>query len=606
MEYKLLPHVNSPDDLKALPQESLLPLADEIRDFLCRSVSRTGGHLASNLGAVELTLAVHRVFDSPRDHIIFDVGHQSYVHKLLTGRRELFGTLRTPGGLSGFTKRSESEHDPFGAGHASTSVSAALGFAEADRLKGSDAFTVAVVGDGAYTGGLVHEALNNCKKKLNLVIILNENEMSISRNTGAFARQMNRLRASKGYYKAKRQIASFLLHIPRVGKKLYNGVSFIKRIVKNAVYGANYFEQLGLTYLGPVDGNDTVKLERILREAKLTGQATLVHVKTKKGMGYAPAEEHPALFHGIPAAGSPAIDNFSEQMGLHLCDMAEEHGNICAITAAMADGTGLIPFRKRFPDRFFDVGIAEGHAVTFAAGLAADGMKPFFAVYSTFLQRAYDNILHDAALQGLDVTLCVDRAALACGDGATHHGIYDVALLNTVPGVAIYAPADFDFLREAMDTVCCSHGVNVIRYPNCGEFVPQGYLRGKNMRYYLPRDCTCAVITYGRIVREVEAARREEDFGVILLEKLSPYAECARGIRSLLPEGVRRLVFVEEGVREGGAGMVLSEFFRDKDPAVLAIDGFAEGEEGRSYYETCGIDASSILRTVREKKGEKF
>ena len=410
--YPYLSRVNTPDDLKTLSQDELTALSAEIRDFLVKRVSINGGHLASNLGVVELTLAIHRVFSTPKDHLIFDVGHQSYVHKLLTGRRDRFETLRRGGGLSGFPKRSESEHDCFGAGHSSTSLSAALGFAESDRLAGSDAYTVCVFGDGAYTGGMIHEALNNCSRKLRLIIIINENEMSISKNIGRFARNLSRLRSSRGYFRTKSATATLLGKIPLLGRPLVNLIRNIKIAFKNMLYGSNYFENLGLYYLGPIDGNDEAAVERLLQEAKTTKQSCIIHVKTKKGKGYAPAETYPDLFHGVSPSKStvPEGNSFSQEMGETLCKMAEENPKICAITAAMADGTGLTGFAEAYPNRFFDVGIAEEHAVTFAAGMAANGYRPVAAIYSTFLQRAYDNILHDVALQRLPVVFAVDSA----------------------------------------------------------------------------------------------------------------------------------------------------------------------------------------------------
>ncbi len=601
MEYDILNRIHTPEDVKSLSREEVYTLAAQIRAFLREKVLVTGGHLASNLGVVELSIALHRVFRSPHDHILFDVGHQSYVHKILTGRADRFDTLRTPGGLSGFTKRSESEHDPFGAGHASTSVSAALGFAEADRLAGSDAYTVAVLGDGAYSGGLVHEALNNCKKKLNLIIILNENEMSISPNTGVYATQISRIRNSEEYYRVKRGVSCLLQKIPLVGGSLFRLTARLKHTIKVLVYGSNYFEDLGLYYLGPVDGNDYDMVERVLTEAKLTGRTTLVHIKTTKGKGYAPAEAEPERWHGVLPPGADIHRNFSACMGEALCALAEQHGDLCAITAAMSDGTGLEPFRKRFPDRFFDVGIAEGHAVTFAAGLAAAGLRPVFAVYSSFLQRAYDNILHDVALQGLPVMLCVDRASLSGGDGPTHHGIYDVALLNTVPGMEIYAPATFDRLRDFLRQGYERALPCAIRYPNDAEFPLTDFLTMDVLRYdFAGKNPDKVVITYGKIVTEALRARDEAEFGIILLEKLAPYGRCADEIRRILPEGCRRVLFLEEGIYAGGAGMLLREQFPEiADFRILAIkDSFADGVAGQTLYESCGISYRTILEEL--------
>ena len=595
MEYKILSKINCPEDVKALPHDEILPLSEEIRAFMCEKVDKQGGHLASNLGVVELTLAIHRVFDCPKDHIIFDVGHQSYVHKILTGRKDGFDTLRTPGGLSGFTKRSESEYDAFGAGHSSTSLSAALGFAEADKLAGRDSYTVAVVGDGAYTGGMIHEALNNCRPKLNLVIILNENEMSISKNIGQFANQIAKIRSSKGYYRAKRRIMNMVTGIPLIGKFLFRRIARVKVNMKNRLYGSNCFEELGLYYLGPIDGNDYDLVERVLAEAKNMHRSTIIHIKTKKGKGYAPAEAEPAKYHGVPPKGSEEKRNFSQEFGDILCDMAREHGDICAITAAMSYGTGLEEFRRSFPKRFFDVGIAEEHAVTFAAGLAADGARPFFAVYSSFLQRAYDNILHDVVLQGLPVVLCVDRASLAPSDGATHHGIYDVAFLNTIPNIEIYTPSSFAKLKEALKSAYDRALPCAVRYPNSSELVlPESFCDEGDFMYDFKNEKPERVlITYGKIAQEALKAKKELDFGIVILEKIRPYSETAKKIKSILPLS-SKLVFLEEGVYAGGAGMMLRDELK-RDMTVLAIkDSFGEGKIGESLYESCGISAKHI------------
>ncbi|MCI8331574.1 MAG: 1-deoxy-D-xylulose-5-phosphate synthase [Clostridiales bacterium] len=602
MEYKFLPTIHDPAALKSLSLEEISALAAEIRSFLCENVTKTGGHLASNLGVVELTIALHRVFDSPADHILFDVGHQSYVHKILTGRLADFATLRQPGGLSGFTKPSESPHDPFGAGHSSTSVSAALGFAKADRLEGSDKHTIAVLGDGAYTGGMVHEALNNCEKDLNLIIVLNENEMSISHNIGTFANQISKIRSSKSYFRTKQRITSAVRHIPLIGHMLFRRIVKAKKIVKNILYGSNCFEELGLYYLGPVDGHDYERLERVLTQAKRMGQATLVHIKTKKGKGYAPAESEPAKYHGIPPQGKSPAANFSAAFGEALVEMAKVHTDICAITAAMSDGTGLNRFRETFPSRFFDVGIAEPHAITFAAGLAANHFKPFVAIYSSFLQRAYDNVLHDAALQRLGLVLCIDRAGLSPADGPTHHGIYDVSLLNTVPEIEIYTPYTFEKLRVCLEQAYANGRLAAIRYPNgpnpaADMFTERGWLRYD----FEGRQPKRIVITYGSIVREALAAKAESDFGIILLEKIKPYEAIAKEIETILPDDCQKIVFLEEGVYNGGAGMILKNTLHTKAPfEIVAIkDQFGEGHLGETLYETCGISKKQILEALK-------
>ena len=445
MDYKILGGINSPEDIKKLNKSEISTLTDEIRHFLVERVEKNGGHLASNLGAVELTLAIHTVFDSPSDHIIFDVGHQSYVHKIITGRREDFETLRKAGGLSGFTLRRESEHDPFGAGHSSTSISAALGFAEADALAGKSCHTVCVIGDGAYTGGMAHEALNNSNPELPLVIILNENGMSISSNKGAFATYLSGVRISGGYRSFKENTKSVLSHLP-FGKALTRFSTLLKNKVKSLLYRPNYFEELGLYYIGPIDGNDYEKVTKALTLAKKTGRSCVVHLKTVKGYGYNPAESYPDEYHSVYTKGDAT--SYHSVMSDELISLAKEDDKILAVTAAMGKGTGLAAFGEQYKDRYFDVGIAEPHALTFSAGLAAGGYKPFTAIYSTFLQRGYDNIIHDIALQNLPVRIIVDRAGLAVSDGATHHGIFDVSYLSGIPGMSIFAPASYKSLKN--------------------------------------------------------------------------------------------------------------------------------------------------------------
>ena len=625
-DYLHLNRINSPDDLKAIPAEELPVLAEEIRRFLVDRVLENGGHLASNLGVVELSLAIHRVFSTPQDHIIFDVGHQAYVHKLITGRREHFETLRQAGGLSGFPKRTESEHDAFGTGHSSTSLSAALGFAEADKLKGSDAYTVCILGDGAYTGGMIHEALNNCRKKLNLIIILNENEMSISKNIGRFAKTLSRLRSSKGYFRTKNATGSIMRKIPLIGKPLFLGLRRIKMGLKAALYGSNYFENLGLYYLGPVNGNDEEAVERLLREAKESRQCCVIHLKTQKGKGYAPAVASPDQYHGVAPANAPSHTgtSFSAEMGAHLTELATKNEKICAITAAMPSGTGLLPFKAQHPTRFFDVGIAEEHAVTFAAGLAANGYRPVVAVYSTFLQRSYDNIIHDVALQNLPVVFCIDRAGLNASDGATHHGIFDVAFLSEIPNLKLYTPITRAALRCAMEDALRDNGPCAIRYPNgyedkaveaafYGGAIPAG-IAIRNNYLHAPSDTSEAldavIITHGRIVKEAMAAcqilkEQGKHIGILLLEQLKPYDEIAKKLSALLPQKACKIVFLEEEIRAGGMGMMLSDalsqydIMQNKSVSVMAIDdNFAVQERSEPILKTVGLDSESIVSTI--------
>lgn len=619
-QYEILNKINSPEDVKALDAEQLLLLTEEIRSFLVETVTKTGGHLASNLGVVELSVALARVFSTPHDHIIFDVGHQSYVHKLLTGRREGFDTLRQRGGLSGFTKRSESEHDCFGAGHSSTSLSAALGFAVADKQAGSDAWSVAVVGDGAFTGGMIHEALNNCRRDLRLILIINENEMSISKNIGRFAESLSRLRSRETYLHTKERTARILGHIPLLGKPLLSALKRVKKGLKNWLYGSNYFENMGLYYLGPVDGNDMAAVEEILRIAKAQTESVVVHLKTKKGKGYGPAEENPDHFHSLSPMGTVGGGGFSAAFGERLCQMARQDTRVCAVTAAMCEGTGLSGFREMFADRFFDVGIAEEHAVTFAAGLAANGMRPFVAVYSTFLQRAYDSLIHDVALQGLPVCLCIDRAGYNEGDGPTHHGIFDVAFLSGIPEMTIYTPVTYAGLGRSLEAARQQSTPVAIRYAKGGEsdlLVSHFYADGEPSEIGVRTDFSCeepidcVIVTHGRIAGEAILAQKqlaEEGVavGILLAEFLKPYDKLAALVAAHLPAGCP-LVTLEEEIRAGGMGMLLLDALDRrgkidgrKTVIVAADDSFGLQTENRPIRQTVGIDAAHIVAAIKQ------
>ena len=614
-KYPILSRINSPEDLKALPESAMVPLCAEIRRFLVENVTRTGGHLASNLGVVELTVAMHRVFDSPSDRFIFDVGHQSYVHKLLTGRREGFSTLRTPGGMSGFTKRSESEHDAFGAGHSSTSVSAALGFSIADRIQGRDSFSIAVLGDGAFTGGMIHEALNNCERDLRMIVILNENEMSIARNIGGFAKSMAHIRAAGGYHSAKKKTQNFLNSLGKVGKPIYTAIRETKQFVKNTLYSSNYFEEMGLFYLGPCDGNDYESVRDLLLAAKEKGESSIIHIKTKKGCGYPPAEREPNKYHGIFPRGTAECVNFSAMAGECLVGLAENDSRICAVTAAMCESTGLSDFREKYPERFFDVGIAEEHALTFSAALAAGGMHPYFAVDSSVVQRGYDNIIHDIALQNLGVTILIDRAGIASGDGPTHHGIYDIEMLSALPSYTLFAPMSFASLGAAIEKCADIDTPSAVRYPNSAELdsVNEAFGQGGTL---LPRavgdeDAHTVIVTYGRITAEALRAMdilRSRGISVraVMLEQLMPYSDVAAQLAPYLCSA-SRIIYLEEAVRTAGVGMMLSDVF-ERDYAdsrvriprdILAIEDTAlYGESGRSYYESAHISARDVINKL--------
>lgn len=522
----VLDKIRKENDIKKLDEEQLKELADEIRQFLIEKISRTGGHLASNLGVVELTMALHLTLNFPEDKLIWDVGHQSYTHKLLTGRKDGFDDLRKYGGMSGFPKRKESPCDAFDTGHSSTSISAGLGYVAARELLGEEHSVVSVIGDGSLTGGMAYEALNNASRlKSNFIIVLNDNNMSISENVGGMSKYLNGLRTAQAYTELKKGVEDTLKRIPGRGDRIVSQIRKTKSGIKQLFVPGMFFEDMDITYLGPVDGHDIRKLVKVLREAKRVDHAVLVHVITKKGKGYAPAEENPAKFHGLgpfdietgepKEAGGP--DSYTQVFSKVLLDIAKRDEKVAAITAAMADGTGLTAFAKRFPQRFFDVGIAEEHAMTFAAGLAAGGMKPVFAVYSSFLQRAYDQALHDVCLQDLPVVIAVDRAGLVGSDGETHQGVFDLSFLTTIPNMTVISPKNrwemADMLRFAMDF---RHPV-AIRYPRGAAY--------EGMRQFR------APIEYGKS----EVIYEEEDIAIIFVGHMAELAESVR--RSLKATG---------------------------------------------------------------------
>jgi 1-deoxy-D-xylulose-5-phosphate synthase len=475
--YKYLDKVNDPKDLKKLKVKELYGLSSDIRSFLIDSISKTGGHLAPNLGVVELTIALHYVFNSPKDKIIFDVGHQCYVHKILTGRKDKFKTLRQTNGISGFPKNRESIHDIFDTGHSSTSISSALGIATANKLSGNNDYAIAVIGDGALTGGLAFEGLNNANgKNTNLIVILNDNQMSISESVGNLSAYLNKIRSNDVYTKSKKGIKAFLKFIPFLGDLIIRFIEWVKNSIKQMLLPSSIlFEQFGFTYLGPIDGHNVKDLISILNRAKHVNKPVLIHVITQKGKGYEPAVKNPDRYHSVSLFDvetgeiiSKSNESYSKTFGCELVKKAEQNEKIVAITAAMPDGTGLCDFKNKFPDRFFDVGIAEAHAVTFASGLAKQGYIPVFAVYSTFLQRAYDEILHDIALQNLHVIFAIDRAGIVGNDGETHHGIYDLSFLSHIPNLTILSPKDGAELKQMLSFAILQKGPIVIRYPRDG------------------------------------------------------------------------------------------------------------------------------------------
>ena len=514
-----LGELDLPKDLKNLSLPQCSALCKEIIGILISTVSKNGGHLASNLGAVELTVAIHRNFNSPDDKIVWDVGHQAYTHKILTGRLDRFSSLRQENGISGFPKPEESEHDTFISGHSSTSVSVACGIAEAMRLQGKDNYTVAVIGDGAMTGGMFYEAMNNCGRdhKNNLIVILNDNNMSISKSVGSLSKYLTTLRSSENYYKTKEAVKKGLKKIPLVGNSVQKGIKNVKDSVKsNILEQSTMFEDMGFIYLGPVNGHSLTELDEVLHTAKHLHQPVFIHVKTTKGKGYGPAEKNPGEYHGISrfdiATGNPEVsaeDSYSTVFGKELVKIAENDEKICAITAAMKYGTGLQYFRFRYPERFYDVGIAEQHAVTFAGGLASMGMTPVFAVYSTFLQRAYDQLVHDVAIGKLHVILGVDRAGVVGEDGETHQGLLDVPMLTTIPNTVVYSPSSYEELRMCMKkAIYAEKGLCAIRYPRGAETPAVKKLCiGTEYTFMRENDSDTLIVTYGRLCGEAHEAQ---------------------------------------------------------------------------------------------------
>ena len=570
----ILETINSPADVKALSLDELKQLAEEIRQFLISVISKTGGHLAPNLGVVELTLALHRVFSTPEDKIVFDVGHQSYIHKIITGRREQFPTLRQYGGLSGFPKRSESEHDAFGTGHSSTSISAAVGMAVARDLQGKDYNVVAVIGDGSMTGGMAFEALNNAgmlHKKM--IVVLNDNEMSISKNVGAMSEYLYQLRTGETYNKIKHDIEGWLKNMD-FGSDVLKAIRRLKGSVKYLMVPTSIFEELGFTYLGPVDGHDVAGLIEVLQAAQKIDGPVLVHVLTKKGRGYKPAEESPNKFHGTgpfdiatgkKIANPNAPITYTEVFGKTITELADADKDIIGITAAMPDGTGLSTFAKAHPKRFFDVGIAEQHAVTAAAGAAEAGLKPVAAIYSTFLQRAYDSVLHDICMQKLHVTLCLDRAGLVGDDGYTHHGVFDYAYLRSMPEMTIMAPKDENELRHMLKTAVDFDAPVSVRYPR-GSGVgvdisePLHDLPIGKAEVLREGEDVCIWAIGSMVSSALQAAEQLAEqgisAGVVNMRFAKPLDKellCAHA------QKYTKLVTLEEGVLQGGVGSAVLE-----------------------------------------------
>jgi 1-deoxy-D-xylulose-5-phosphate synthase len=630
----MIEKIESPQDLKGLTAEELSALSEELRGLIIERVSKNGGHLASNLGVVELTVAMHYVFNSPRDKFVWDVGHQTYSHKLLTGRYGLFPTLRKFGGMSGFPKRSESPHDPFGTGHSSTSISAALGIIEARDRKGDNFKVVAVIGDGALTGGLAFEGLNQAgHMKKDLIVILNDNEMSISPNVGAMSTYLHKVLTGTFYKKFRQETRALLEGIPKIGESVAKIAGKAEGSLKGFFLPGGLFQDLGFNYLGPIDGHDLPLLIATLTSIKTLTEPVLLHIVTKKGKGYKFSEDDPCIFHGIgpfeietgEVNGSSAMPepkgceclSYSEGFGRALVEAASVDERIIAITAAMTEGTGLTAFAEEFPDRFYDVGIAEPHAVTFAAGLASQGLRPVIAVYSTFLQRAYDEIIHDVCIQNLPVVFAVDRAGIVGEDGPTHQGLFDISFLRNVPGLTIMAPADLGELKKMLMAALRHEGPSAIRYPR-GKASTGQSISGQSEVVFGKSEILLdgndvAIIGIGNTVSPAVKAA-----GLLKKDGIDACVVNARFIKPLDKELIdsiarrtKKLIIVEENVLAGGFGSCVIECLSDagiSDVAVKRIgidDEFVEHGSQRKLREKYGLDEQGIYKAALEFLGKR-
>ena len=613
----ILDKIRQENDIKKLKPEELPVLAEEIRSFLIEKISRTGGHLASNLGVVELTMALHLELNLPTDKLIWDVGHQSYTHKLLTGRKDGFDDLRKYGGMSGFPKRKESECDAFDTGHSSTSISAGLGYVEAREILGQHHTVVSVIGDGSLTGGMAYEALNNASRlKSNFIVVLNDNNMSISKNVGGMSNYLNGLRTAEAYTGLKKGVEDSLLKVPGAGERILGQMKRAKSGLKQLIVPGMFFEDMGITYLGPVDGHDIRKLRRVIREAKRIQHGVLIHVLTKKGKGYQPAEINPSKYHGTgpfvvdtgEQTGKTTRDTYTDIFSKVLCDEAKRKEHLVAITAAMADGTGLARFSRQFPKRFFDVGIAEEHGMTFAAGLAAGGLKPVIALYSSFLQRAFDQMIHDVCLQNLPVFIGVDRAGLVGSDGETHQGLFDIAFLSMIPNLTILSPKNrwemADMVRFCVDY----DGPVALRYPRGEAYEGLKEFRreicyGKSEWIYEEEEI--AILFVGHMAELAEKVReglKEIGYPVSLLN--------ARFIKPLDEEMIekaakdhRLLVTIEEGVLSGGYGEAVLRYTEKKGLTMKVLnvglpDEYIEHGNVEVLRKEVGMDPDTIVKQI--------
>ena len=616
----ILEKINKPNDIKALDPIEYNQLADEIRQFLIENISKTGGHLASNLGVVELTMALHLVFNLPQDKLIWDVGHQAYTHKILTGRKNQFDQLRKFGGMSGFPKRNESHYDAFDTGHSSTSISAGLGYVSARDIKKEHYSVISVIGDGALTGGMAYEAMNNAARlKSNFIIVLNDNNMSISENVGGMSDYLGRLRTNDAYQELKQGVSDTLKKIPVYGDRVVRRIKKTKSGIKQLFIPGMWFEEMGLTYLGPIDGHDIGRLVRAFKEARKVNGPVLLHILTQKGRGYAPAERHPARFHGAEpfdiATGLPLHKrtkaNYTDVFATVMRKMGERQENLVAITAAMPDGTGLKRFKNVFPERFFDVGIAEGHAVTFAAGLAAGGMRPIFAVYSSFLQRAYDQVLHDVCIQNLPVVFAIDRAGLVGSDGETHQGIFDLSYLSSIPNMHIMAPKNKWELSDMLKYAVEFDGPIALRYPR-GEAYDglKEYRRpieyGKSEVIYEEEDI--ALLAVGNMVKIAEQVRKNlKEIGYSCTLVNARFVKpIDTEVLDMLSADHKLLVTMEENVRSGGYGEKVMDYVVEQELPVKLLnislpDEYVEHGNVALLYEEVGIDAQTVTKRIIEK-----
>lgn len=615
----VLDQIQNVNDIKNLTEEEIDTLQDEIRTFLVESIAKTGGHLASNLGVIELTMALHLSFDLTKDKIVWDVGHQSYTHKILTGRKDGFEHLREYGGMSGFPKTEECEADSFNTGHSSTSISAGLGLAEAREITGQDYFVISVIGDGALTGGMAFEALNNASRmKTNFIIVLNDNNMSISENVGGLSKYLNDFRTADAYMDLKDGVVNSLSKIPVYGDRIVRKIRNAKSGIKQLFVPGMFFEEMGITYLGPVDGSNIKAMRRAFAEAKRVRGPVLVHVLTKKGNGYVPAERHPARFHGTAPFDIETGVPLHKQSKAHYTDvfstvmkkMGEREPKLVAITAAMTDGTGLKRFRNLYPERFFDVGIAEEHAVTFAAGMAKSGLKPVFAVYSSFLQRAYDQILHDVCLQNLPVVFAIDRAGLVGKDGATHQGIFDLSYLATIPNLTIMAPKNKWELSDMLKFAIAADTPMAIRYPRgdaCDLWKEKRAPIESGKAEVLCEGTEVALFAIGSMVETAwKVMEKLQERGISATVVNARFAapldkECICG----LAQKHRLLVTLEENVASGGMGehvaaLLMEEQSRIKLLRIAVPDTFVEHGDVDTLYRVLGMDADTVTNRICE------